>query len=99
MASARVPDAAGRWNWSSDSDVRRAAATIRLRLLDVESGVERVLVTSDRGFGTPAFSSDGRRLVFLSGGDIVGATADLDWEVFVVDVSSGAFYTVEFSLR
>jgi hypothetical protein len=61
-----------------------------LGLLDVESGVERVLVTSDRGFAFPTFSSDGQRLVFLSGGDIVGANPDLDWEVFVVDVPSSS---------
>ena len=61
-----------------------------LRLLDVETGVERVLVMSDRGFAFPTFSSDGQRLVFLSGGDIVGANPDLDWEVFVFDVLSNS---------
>jgi len=59
-----------------------------LRMLDLQSGLERMLVTSDRGLAFPAFSSDGQRLVFLSGGDIVGANPDLDWEVFVVDVVS-----------
>ena len=58
-----------------------------LRVLDLQSGLERMLVTSDRGLAFPAFSSDGQRLVFLSGGDIVGANPDLDWEVFVVDVA------------
>ena len=59
-----------------------------LRMLDLQSGLERMLVTSDRGLAFPAFSSDGQRLVFLAGGDIVGANPDLDWEVFVVDVVS-----------
>jgi Tol biopolymer transport system component len=61
-----------------------------LRLLDVESGAERLLATSDRGFASPTFSSDGQRLALMSGGDIVGANPDLDWEVFVVDVLSGS---------
>jgi dipeptidyl aminopeptidase/acylaminoacyl peptidase len=61
-----------------------------LRLLDVESGVQRVLLTSDRGAASLAFSSDGQRLAFMSGGDIVGANPDLDWEVFVADVASGS---------
>ena len=60
-----------------------------LRLLDVESGVQRLLVSSDRGAASLAFSSDGQRLVFVAGGDIVGANPDLDWEVFVADVTSG----------
>jgi Tol biopolymer transport system component len=70
-----------------------------LRLLDVESGVGRVLVTSDRGFAFPTFSSDGQRLVFLSGGDIVGANPDLDWEVFVVDVPSSSVAQVTSGTR
>jgi dipeptidyl aminopeptidase/acylaminoacyl peptidase len=70
-----------------------------LRLLDVESGVGRVLVTSDRGFAFPTFSSDGQRLVFLSGGDIVGANPDLDWEVFAVDVPSSSVAQVTSGTR
>ncbi|HEU4893864.1 MAG TPA: PxKF domain-containing protein [Vicinamibacterales bacterium] len=61
-----------------------------LRVLEVESGLQRLLLTSERGFGSPAFSSDATRLVFLAGGDLVGANPDLDWEVFVADVSSGS---------
>ena len=61
-----------------------------LRVLDLQSGLERMLVTSDRGLAFPAFSSDGQRLVFLSAGDIVGANPDLDWEVFVFDVVSSS---------
>jgi dipeptidyl aminopeptidase/acylaminoacyl peptidase len=66
------------------------ATTGGLRLLDLQSGLDRTLVTSDRGVAFPAFSSDGQRLVFLSGGDIVGANPDLDWEVFVFDVVSSS---------
>ena len=61
-----------------------------LRLLDLQSGLERLLVTSDRGLAFPALSADGQRLVFLSPGDIVGANPDLDWEVFVFDVASSS---------
>ena len=65
------------------------AATGGLRLVDVQSGVDRVLATSDRGLTAPAFSSDGQRLTFVAGGDLTGGNADLDWEVFVLDVASG----------
>ncbi len=60
-----------------------------LRLVDVATGSERVLTTSDRGFSSPTFSANGQRIVFLSSGDLVGANPDLDVEVFVVDVVSG----------
>jgi Tol biopolymer transport system component len=62
-----------------------------LQLLEVESGVRRpVLAPNDRGFASLAFSADGQRLAFLSGGNIGGANPDLDWEVFVADVGSGS---------
>jgi hypothetical protein len=60
-----------------------------LRLIEVESGVERELVLSDRGLSAPTFSSDGQRLAFVTGGDLVGANPDLNLEIFVVDVLSG----------
>jgi len=60
-----------------------------LRLVDVATGRERVLTTSDRGFSSPTFSANGQRIVFLSSGDLVGANPDLDVELFVVDVASG----------
>ncbi len=60
-----------------------------LRLVDVATGNERVLMTSDRGFSSPTFSANGQRIVFLSSSDLVGANADFDTEVFVADVVSG----------
>jgi Tol biopolymer transport system component len=60
-----------------------------LQLLDLQTGVQRLLVTSDRGVGFPALAADGQRLVFQSSGDIVGANGDLDDELFVVDVATG----------
>jgi Tol biopolymer transport system component len=65
-----------------------------LRLLDVDTGAQRLLVTSDRGFAFPAFSGDGQRLTFMSGSDLVGRNADLDWEVFVADTASGTLAQV-----
>jgi WD40-like Beta Propeller Repeat len=60
-----------------------------LRLVDVATGSQRVLTTSDRGFSSPTFSANGQRIVFLSSGDLVGANRDLDVELFIVDVASG----------
>jgi hypothetical protein len=59
-------------------------------LLDIDSGVGRGLATGDRGLGFPVSSSNGQRLVFTSSSDLVGGNADLDTEVFVVDVASGS---------
>ena len=61
-----------------------------LRLVDVGSGAQRVLLISDRGFSVPAFSANGQRIVFLSSGDLVGANPDLDVELYVADVASGS---------
>lgn len=60
-----------------------------LRLIDVASGVQRTLVTSDRGFSLPTFSANGQRIVVFSSGDLVGTNPDLDPELFVIDVESG----------
>ena len=61
-----------------------------LSLFDVATNNQRLLLTSDRGFGYPTFAANGQRMVFLSSSDLVGTNPDLDVELFVVDVASGS---------
>jgi Tol biopolymer transport system component len=64
-------------------------AGTELRMADTTTAEDRVLLSSDRGFGLLSMSADGKRLVFWSSGDLTGGNADLDTELFILDVTSG----------
>ena len=63
-------------------------AGTELRLFDLALGGDRVIATSDRGFGFPALSMDGSRVAFESSGNLVD-NADLDNELFVAEIATG----------
>jgi Tol biopolymer transport system component len=65
-----------------------AGGGTELRLLDLALGGDQVIASSDRGFGPPSLSADGWRVAVETPGNLLD-NADLDNELFVVDLASG----------
>lgn len=91
----RIPVSVGLDSVTVSSDARFAVGTTRdqaqsLVAVELDSGLETVLVEAEEGCSHPVLSDDGTRLLFLSGANWEGRNDALAVQVWTIETLTGA---------